>query len=269
MVISCDGQQDSRVPIDDLAVLLIEHAQVTMTHTLLAALTEGKVATVVCGSAHMPAGVLLPFAANTMAGERTRLQLACGRSLEKRLWQAVVVCKLRRQGELLERTTGGDAGLSALARRVRSGDPENIEAQGAQRYWPRLLGATFRRARDGEQPNNLLNYGYAILRAATARALAGAGLLAGIGLFHGRRSDSFPLASDMMEPFRPLVDGVVWELWQSRQANGELNRTAKTRLLAVLNLGVTVGGCNGAGVPWLAAHGNLTGGKLRGTRGAA
>jgi CRISP-associated protein Cas1 len=230
------------VPIEDLALLVVDNPQVTYTHALLAALAEAKVATVICGADHLPNAAVLPYAAHVSAGERLRVQLACPRPLVKRLWQTVVACKLRRQADLLIRTTGGDAGLHAMAGRVRSGDPDNLEAQGAQRYWPSLLGSGFRRERSGPAPNPLLNYGYTVLRAATARALVSSGLLPGVGLFHANRGDGFALASDLMEPFRPFVDGVVWELWHAGMADDELDRTRKAHLLGVLQIGVLMDG---------------------------
>ena len=114
--------------------------------------------------------------------------------------------------------------------------------QAAQRYWPLLFGPDFRRERGGDPPNHLLNYGYAVLRAATARAVVGAGLLAGLGVFHANRGDAFALASDLMEPFRPFVDGIAWELWRAGMAEGELDRTRKAHLLGVLHLGVAMDG---------------------------
>jgi len=250
LVISRDDGTAPTVPIEDMALLVVDNPQVLYTHAVLAALVDAKVATIVCGADHMPAGLLLPYAGNVLAGERLRSQLACSRPLAKRLWQAVVAAKIRRQADLLVRATGSDAGLRALANRVRSGDPDNLEAQAAQRYWPRLFGAGFRRDRAGDSPNNLLNYGYAILRAATARALVGAGLHAGVGLFHSNRGDAFALASDMMEPFRPFLDGVVWELWVAGMAASEIDRLRKAHLLAVLNLPVAV---EGQGLPLLLA----------------
>jgi CRISPR-associated protein Cas1 len=240
LVIARDDGSAPSVPIEDLGLLVVDNPQVTYTHTLLAALAEAKVALVICGPDHLPASVALPYGGHTLAGERLRAQLDCPRPLAKRLWQAIVACKLRRQADLLSRATGQDAGLRAMAGRVRSGDPQNLEAQGAQRYWPRLLGPDFRRDRAGSAPNHLLNYGYAVLRAATARAIVGAGLLAGLGIFHSNRGDAFALASDLMEPFRPFLDGIVWELTTAGLAIGELDRARKAHLLAVLNLGVAI-----------------------------
>ncbi|WP_114375389.1 type II CRISPR-associated endonuclease Cas1 [Elioraea thermophila] len=241
VVARADGSSPT-VPLEDLALLLVEEPQATYTHALLAALMEAKAALVVCGADHMPAGVLLPYQANALAGERQRAQLGCPRPLAKRLWQAIVAAKLRRQADLLRRAAGSDLGLAAMARRVRSGDPENLEAQGAQRYWPALFGSGFRRDRTGEGANRLLNYGYAVLRAATARAVVAAGLLPALGLFHANRGDAFALASDLMEPYRPFVDGVVWDLAQAGRAEGALDREVKAHLLGVLNLAVGIEG---------------------------
>jgi CRISPR-associated protein Cas1 len=242
LVVAREDGAEPTVPIEDLALLVVDNPQVVYTHMLLAALAEAKVAVVMCGADHLPAGVLLPYAAHALAGERLRQQLACPRPLAKRLWQAIVACKLRRQADLLVRTVGHHGGLRPMANRVRSGDPENLEAQAAQRYWPLLFGPAFRRERGGDSPNHLLNYGYAVLRAATARAVVGAGLLAGLGVFHANRGDAFALASDLMEPFRPFVDGIAWELWRAGMAEGELDRTRKAHLLGVLHLGVAMDG---------------------------
>lgn len=242
LVIAREDGSVPTVPIEDLALLVVDNPRTTYTHGLLAALVDGKVATIVCGANHMPSGVLLPYAANALSGERLRAQLSCSRPLAKRLWRVIVSCKLRRQGDLLVRTSGADFGLHAMAARVRSGDPDNLEAQGAQRYWPRLFGTEFRRGRTDAEPNHLLDYGYAVLRAATARAVVGAGLFASLGLFHSNRGDAFALASDLMEPFRPFVDGVAWELRQEGMSEGELDRDRKAHLLATLNLGVAIDG---------------------------
>lgn len=242
LVVARQDGSSPTVPLEDLALLLVEEPQATYTHALLAALMEAKAALVVCGADHMPSGVLLPFAANALAGERQRAQLACPRPLAKRLWQAIVSAKLRRQADLLRRAVGSDLGLAAMARRVRSGDPENLEAQGAQRYWPALFGAEFRRDRAGPGLNRLLNYGYAVLRAATSRALVCAGLLPGLGLFHANRGDAFALASDLMEPYRPFVDGIVWELAQAGLGEATLDRELKAQMLGVLNLAVGIEG---------------------------
>jgi CRISPR-associated protein Cas1 len=242
LVIERKDQPAVTSPLEDLGHLITTNPQITYTHALLSSLMEAKVAVVVCGADHMPAGVLLPFAANQLSGARLRAQLDCPVPLAKRLWQSVIACKLRRQGDVLARATGEDWGLHAMARRVRSGDPDNLEAQGAQRYWPRLLGSGFRRDRGAEDANRLLNYGYAVIRAATARALVGAGLFPAMGLFHRNRGDAFALASDMMEPFRPFVDEVVWEIAQAGHERATLDRTLKTHLLAVLNAGVRIDG---------------------------
>lgn len=242
LVIELEDGSAPTVPIEDLDLLIVDQPQVTYTHALLASLVEAKAGLIVCGADHLPAGALLPYAANTLAGERLRAQLSCPRPLAKQLWRVIVACKLRRQADLLVRATGHDGALRAMAARVRSGDPENREAQGAQRYWPLLFGPGFRRERAGGAPNRLLDYGYAVLRAATARVVVGAGLAAGIGLFHSNRGDAFALASDLMEPFRPFVDGISWEMWRAGLAEDDLDRVRKAHLLGLLNIGVAVDG---------------------------
>jgi CRISPR-associated protein Cas1 len=222
-------------------VLLVEHPAVTYTHGVFTALLEQGAAVVLCGAGHLPAGLLLPVSGNSVQTERYRAQIDAAAPLKKRLWQALIAAKLRQQGVVLASATGEDAGLGELAKHVRSGDPGNLEAQGAQRYWPRFLGKEFRRARDGGPPNPLLNYGYMALRAATARALSIAGLLPTLGVHHHNRYNAFSLADDLMEPYRPFVDLKVKELLRRNHSGVEVDREAKTALLGVFNDVVAVG----------------------------
>ena len=241
LVIEREGLPPASVPIEDMALLIVDQPAVSYSHPLLVALAEGKVATLLCGADHLPAALILPLAGHGLLVERQRAQLAAPLPLQKRLWQRMVRAKLLQQAAVLRRATGGDQGLPALAARVRSGDPDNLEAQGAQRYWPALFGRDFRRDRAAEDQNLWLNYGYAVLRAAVARAVVAAGLLPSVGVFHHNRADAFALASDLMEPYRPLVDRAVWECRAAAVARG-LDRAAKTRLLAVLNETVALDG---------------------------
>lgn len=241
IVIARHELEDVAQPIEDIDVLLLANPQITCSNALLAELSDAKVATVICGSDYMPAGILLPYAGHTLSGHRLLSQINCSKPLASRLWQIITRGKIAQQACLLRATLGDDFGLPALVPRVFSGDPKNVEAQAAQRYWPKLLGASFRRARDGNPPNNLLNYGYAILRAATARALVGSGLQAGIGLFHSNRGDGFALASDLMEPYRPFVDSIVQKIWADTPAPDlQLTREHRVALLSVLHLSVQI-----------------------------
>ncbi len=240
LVIERAEQETRTLPIEDLGVVLLDHPAITCTQGLLAALLESGAAVVVCGGNHMPAGLLLPFAGHSTQGERLRAQAAAGQPLVKRLWQLLVACKLRQQAAVLRDATGGDEGIAAMAARVRSGDPENLEAQGAQRYWPALLGRDFRRDRSGDAPNALLNYGYAVLRAAVGRALVASGLYPGLGIHHRNRANAFALADDVVEPYRPFVD---WRVRRLRDGDGrwpDIGPAVKRSLLSVLNETVLV-----------------------------
>jgi CRISPR-associated protein Cas1 len=242
LVIEREDQPEASVPCEDIGVLLIDNPAVSYTHGVLTQLLEAGAALVVCGRDHHPAGLLLPVDANTLQSERHRAQIGASKPLQKRLWQAVVGAKIRLQGSVLRSTGGADAGLAVIASRVRSGDPDNREAHAAQRYWPALLGPKFRRHRGGPPPNNYLNYGYMVLRAATARALAGAGLITTLGIHHRHRNNPFCLADDLMEPYRPYVDLKVRGLVQRAEAGEDIDRPVKRALLSVFNEVVPIAG---------------------------
>jgi CRISPR-associated protein Cas1 len=235
LVIERHGQPDASVPCEDVGVLIVDHPAVGYTHGVFTHLLEAGAAVVLCGRDHHPAGLLLPVDANSLQTERHRAQIDAPRPLQKRLWQAVVAAKIRLQAAVLRSIASTDAGLGAIAGRVRSGDPDNREAVAAQRYWPALLGPTFRRQRGGAPPNNYLNYGYMALRAATARALAGAGLIATLGLHHRHRNNPFCLADDLMETYRPYVDLRVHGLVRQAEPGEDIDRPVKQALLGVLN----------------------------------
>lgn len=178
---------------------------------------------------HQPTGMLLPLAANTLQTERFAAQAALNQPLRKQLWKQVVQAKIRWQAKVLHDITGSDALLTGLVRKVRSGDPENVEAQAARRYWSRLFPeGGFKRDRDAVDQNRYLNYGYAILRALTARSLCAAGLHPSLGIHHSNRYNAYCLADDFMEPFRPFVDLRVYRLvgehGNERSLDGELRR---------------------------------------------
>ena len=242
LVIQREGQQPITVPAEDIGLLLVDHQAVTYTHAVFTALAEAGAALVLCGGEHLPSSLMMPLAANTVQTERFAAQIAAGAPLKKQLWRQIVAAKLTLQAAVLKAASGSDGGLRAMARRVRSGDPDNLEAQAAQRYWPRLFGHTFRRGRDGEPPNNLLNYGYMALRAAVARALCAAGLLPTLGIHHRNRYNAFCLADDLMEPYRPFVDLKVFELVRYDVAPPRLGRDEKAHLLGLFNHSVRIDG---------------------------
>lgn len=244
LVIERPGEEKVTAPCEDIGVLVVDQPAVSYTHAVFSTLAEAGAAVVLCAPNHLPTSLVLPLEGNTVQTERFHAQLAAGAPLKKRLWQRIIAAKIRLQAAVLADYAGreADAGLGALARRVRSGDPGNLEAQAAQRYWPRLMGPEFRRRRDGEPPNLLLNYGYAVVRAAAARALCAAGLHPTLGVHHHNRADAFCLADDMVEPYRPYVDWRVRQLWCESQRPADLNRDAKAALLSLFNETIPIAG---------------------------
>jgi CRISPR-associated protein Cas1 len=229
-----------QVPLDDMDALLLSAAQITLSKALLAALAERNVAVVVCGRNWHPLSLCTPLAAHHRAAGVMRDQIEASQPLRKRLWQHLVAAKIAAQAAVLA-GGGTAAALTAMAGRVRSGDPENLEAQAARAYWPALLGPDFRRDPARAGSNSLLNYGYTVLRAATARALCGAGLNPMLGLHHRSAVNPFALADDVMEPFRPLVDREVKAIVSGAGdgaggAAPDLTPEVKRRLAAVLTL---------------------------------
>jgi CRISPR-associated protein Cas1 len=242
LVIEREGQEKTTVPCEDIGIVLVDNPAVIYTHAVFTALADAGAAVVLCGANHLPASLVLPLEGNAVQTERYRAQFEASVPLRKKLWQAFVAAKIRIQAAVLLVATADDAGLPALAERVRSGDPENLEAQAAQRYWPRLFGSDFRRRREGPPPNPQLNYGYVVFRAAAARAICAAGLLPTVGIHHHNRSDAFCLADDMVEPYRPFVDWRVRHLADEKMPMQELDRETKAALLSLFNETVPVGG---------------------------
>lgn len=212
MVVRADGRELGRVPLDDIGVVLVNAHGVTYTNNLVLALAERAVAMVLCGPNHTPAAWLWPLVGHHAQAARMRAQIEASRPLGKRLWQTLVRAKVEQQGAVLAALGRPAGGFRLLARKVGSGDPENIEAQAARRYWPLLFGPDFRRDRASDGVNSLLNYGYIVLRSATARAVVSAGLHPSIGIHHQHRANDMCLVDDLMEPFRPLVDLLVARL---------------------------------------------------------
>jgi CRISP-associated protein Cas1 len=232
LVISREREEVATVPIEDLGVLIVDEGKTTYTHAALTALLANNVAVVLCGPDHHPAGMMLPLEVNSTQSVAIAAQASASAALKGRLWREIVRGKILNQAALIEEL-GREAGaLKALARRVKAGDPENLEAQAAQRYWPMLMGPGFRRNREGLPPNNLLNYGYAIVRAAVARAICGAGLHPSLGIHHRNKYDAFTLADDLMEPLRPVADAVVRGLWE--KGEGDLSRPVRAELLGLV-----------------------------------
>lgn len=220
------------IPVEDIGFVLIEHQQVGVTMPLLNALADNNAAVVVCTDKMMPNAMLLNLNSNSIQGERYRDQISATEPLKKNLWKQTVEAKIRNQAALLDKLDKGGDKLKPYWQNVKSGDSDNREGVAAKIYWEALFGDDFVRSRAGAPPNNMLNYGYTLLRAAVARSLMGSGLFPAFGIYHRNRYNSFPLADDIMEPYRPFVDEVVFDLY----ANGEreLNQDVKAELLKLL-----------------------------------
>lgn len=212
MTVSEKGSELGRVPLDDLAAVVANAHGLTYSNNLLVTLATRGVPVVLCGPNHRPAAVVWPVDGHHAQSGRMGDQANASTPLKKRLWQQIVQAKILAQGATLAAVGAEAGGFLLLSRKVRAGDPSNVEAEAARRYWPLLLGTAFRRDQDGDGLNGLLNYGYAVLRAATARAVMAAGLHPSLGLMHSNRGNALVLVDDLMEPFRPIVDREVHRL---------------------------------------------------------
>ncbi len=202
------------VPIEDIGVLVLENQQITISHGCIAALLEKNVAIISCDQSHMPTGLFLPLDGGSTQTERFRYQIEASLPLKKQLWMQTIQQKIYNQARVLENIGIEADNMKRWSRSVRSGDPDNFEGRAAAYYWGNIFSAftDFYRGRAGQPPNNLLNYGYAILRAAIARALVSSGLLPTLGIFHRNKYNAYCLADDIMEPYRPYVDQVVYNI---------------------------------------------------------
>jgi|SRR5574344_2242497 len=227
-------------PIEDIGFVVVEDQRVALTIPLLNALTENNVSVIFCDEKHMPNSMLMPLEANTTLQESYRYQVDAGEVVKKRMWKQIVEAKIRNQSALLNSLGLDGDELKPYYMNVKSGDGDNREGAAARIYWNILFEKSFRRSRDGSQPNSMLNYGYAILRAAMARAIVGSGLYPAFGIFHRNRYNAFPLADDLMEPYRPFVDEIVYHLFVEGAVE-ELTKETKSELLRVLFADVKIG----------------------------
>lgn len=231
-------------PIEDIGVIVLDNKQITVTSGVLEALLENNCAVITCDNKSMPVGLMLPLCGNTTQNERFRHQLDASLPLKKQLWQQTVRAKIENQAKVLERYAEGTSRcMKVWASEVKSGDSDNMEARAAAFYWKNLFTMEgFTRDRDGIPPNNLLNYGYAILRAVVARGLVGSGLLPTLGIHHHNRYNAYCLADDIMEPYRPYVDELVYGIVDSGADYDVLTKDLKGKLLTIPTLEVTISG---------------------------
>ena len=235
LVIDRPDQPKVTRPLEDLGVVIVDDVRATYTQSVFLELLGAGATVLVSGRNHLPVGIMLPLDAQHVQTERHRAQIAAKEPVKKRVWQALIRAKIAQQAAVLTHFTGGHAGLAHMAGRVRSGDPDNLEAQAAQRYWSRLFGAVFRRDRDADGVNALLNYGYAVIRAAVARAIVAAGLIPSLGVHHRNRSNPFCLADDLFEPYRPYVDWRV-KLLMGDETNPPPDLSQRETRAALLSL---------------------------------
>lgn len=232
-------------PIEDIGVVVLDHKQITITQGVLEALLENNCAVITCDSNHMPVGLMLPLVGNTTQNERFRDQLDASLPLRKQLWQQTIQYKIRNQAAILAQCSDAETRcMQVWANDVRSGDPDNLESRAAVYYWKNLFGHTsgFVREREGVAPNNLLNYGYAVLRAVVARSLVASGLLPTLGIHHHNRYNAYCLADDIMEPYRPYVDRLVYDITEQYGVDVELSKDIKAELLSIPTLDVVIAG---------------------------
>ena len=225
--------RESIIPIEDIGFLVIDNVETYLSIPAMNLLIENNTAVIVCNTNHLPNGMFLNLNSHHVQQEIFKSQIDASLPLKKQLWQHTIVEKITNQGILLEKITGNKNSFLFLASKVLSGDTTNMEGVAASQYWKSFFEMDFKRERFGDYPNNFLNYGYAILRAATARALSGSGLLNTLGIHHKSKYNAFALADDIMEPFRPIVDEAVYGIMQKFEEQ-ELNTKIKAELLQIL-----------------------------------
>ncbi|WP_018668122.1 type II CRISPR-associated endonuclease Cas1 [Bacteroides gallinarum] len=231
-------------PIEDIGVVVLDNKQITVTSGVLEALLENNCAVITCDTKSMPVGLMLPLYGNTTQNERFRKQLDASLPLMKQLWQQTIRAKIENQAVVLGECAGEEIKcMKVWAADVKSGDSDNLEARAAAYYWKNLFKIEgFTRDREGIPPNNLLNYGYAILRAVVARGLVASGLLPTLGIHHHNRYNAYCLADDIMEPYRPYVDRLVYSIVQNNGACTDLTKDLKAQLLSISTLETNISG---------------------------
>ena len=238
-----DNISDKSVPIEDIGIVVLEHSQITVSHSLLNKLIDNNVALIICNSQHLPSGMFLPLNTHSAQSERIKYQINASLPLKKNLWQQTMIAKIRNQKIHLIKRNIPCAKFETWEKDVKSGDSLNHESRAAVFYWNHLFGKNeFIRDPIGLPPNNLLNYGYSILRGITARAIVSSGMLPILGIFHKNKYNAYCLADDIMEPYRPYVDLLVCEIIDSGQSIDELNSPLKQQLLQIATIDVSIDG---------------------------
>ena len=228
------------VPIEDLGLLMLDHYQITVSHQLLQELMKNNVVLISCDEKHLPLGAMLPFSGNTQYSERVKTQLEVSEPLKKQLWKQTIECKIQNQAKVLEHLGKYADPMYDYLKEVKSGDTTNMEGIAAQHYWKYLIDYDFLRDRFGEYPNQFFNFGYGVLLSIVARALVDTGLLLVLGIFHRNKYNPYCLASDIMEPYRPIVDLLVMEWLTTHPEVEELNKESKAHILQMATRDVQI-----------------------------
>lgn len=243
---STESQNKSNtIPIEDIGIVLLDHQQITITHAVINALLENNAAIITCDSKHMPLGLLMPLSCNTLQSERFINQIDASVPLKKQLWQQTVSQKIRNQAAALKKIRNVEIGnMLVWSSKVKSGDSENLEGRAAVYYWAQLLAdkGNCTRDRDGNWPNPLLNYSYSIIRAMVARALVASGMLPTLGIHHHNRYNAYCLADDIMEPYRPYADILVFEIMDKWPNKESIDTNMKRELLSIPVMDVIING---------------------------
>lgn len=238
-----EGSPPGSVPVEDIGMLILDHPQISITHRVIQALQENETVIISCDQKHMPSALMVPFEGHHVQAERMRIQMNASVPLTKQLWKQTIESKIRNQAKCLEMFNKENQTLLILGAGVKSGDPDNKEGRAAKVYWSTLFEDGFARSRYGDPPNAHLNYSYAILRSVIARALVGSGMNLSMGIHHHNRYNVFCLADDIMEPYRPFADKVVYEMYcQGLTKTEELTPSHKKLLLSIPAMDVMMDG---------------------------
>lgn len=239
-----ESEDVKTVPIEDIGLLMLDHQQITITQALMAKLLANNTAVITCNDTHHPTGMMLNLDGHSLQSQKFQAQIEASVPLKKQLWQQTIIAKITNQAAVLEKQRADHKLLLHYAKEVKSGDSDNHEAKAAAHYWkhifPRFI--QFKRERHGLPPNNLLNYGYAILRAIVARSLTGSGLLPTLGIHHRNQYNAYCLADDIMEPYRPLVDQLICKIVRENGEYLDMTPSMKKALLEIPAMDVTIDG---------------------------
>ena len=231
LVIDKNNETVGTVPVEDLGILILENSQIVLTQAVVIACQKNNSAIVFCDERHLPYSMILPISdANTLHNKILRQQVEISKPVKKQVWKQVVIHKIKQQSATLKKAGKCSLQLDRLVSKVKSGDPDNIEAQAAKKYWGLLFGGDFRRNINESGINSLLNYGYSVFRAMVARAIVGGGLHPSLGIFHQNQYNGLCLADDLMEPFRPWIDWLVFD-WVVRKQKDDVQINQETKEL--------------------------------------